>query len=68
MTLSILFWVLMLFWLLFGFWREYTPGQPYPFKYGVGHILIFALMAILGWGVFGPPVSHNDAAPTYQRR
>ena len=56
MPISILFWVLMLFWLMFGLYREYIPGQPYPFIRGVGHVLLFVLIGILGWQVFGAAV------------
>jgi hypothetical protein len=58
MTLQVLFWILMLFWLIFGLWREYTPGQPYPFIRGVGSVLTFILLGILGWQVFGAPIHH----------
>jgi hypothetical protein len=56
MTLQVLFWVLMIIWLVFGLWREYTPGQPYPFVRGAGNLLVFVLLAILGWAQFGAPV------------
>ena len=58
MTLQVLFWVLMIGWLFFGLWTDYIPAQPYPFKRGVGHVLVFVLLAILGWAVFGAPVHH----------
>ncbi len=56
MPLAILFWVLMIIWLVFGAWSGYTPGQPYPFKNWGGSLLIFILLAILGWAQFGAPV------------
>ena len=56
MTLSILFWVLKIAWLIFGLWREYVPGQPYPYSRGLGNLLVFILLAILGWAQFGAPV------------
>jgi hypothetical protein len=56
MSLSILFWVIMLVWLIFGWWKEYVPNQPYPFAKGAGNFIVFVLLAILGWGVFGAPV------------
>jgi len=56
MPLAILFWVLMIIWLVFGAWSGYTPGQPYPFRAWGGSLLIFILLALLGWAQFGAPV------------
>ena len=56
MTLSVLFWVLMIVSLIFGFWAHYEPAQPFQFKTGGYNLLIFVLLAILGWAQFGGPV------------
>ena len=56
MTLSVLFWVLMIVSLIFGFWAHYEPAQPFQFKTGGYNLLIFVLLAILGWAQFGWPV------------
>lgn len=56
MTLNVLFWVLMIVWLVFGFWLDYVPGQPYPFRRGAWTFLVWILLAIIGWQVFGPAV------------
>ena len=56
MSRSILFWVLMILWLVIGLWFDYTPNQPYPLKRGLYNVLVFALLTILGWQVFGTPV------------
>lgn len=56
MSLEILFWFLYIICLIFGLWREYVPGQPYPFVRGTWNVLLFVLMGILGWQVFGAPV------------
>jgi uncharacterized membrane protein YedE/YeeE len=56
MTLAVLFWVLMIIWLVFGLWTGYTPGQPYPVRSWGGNLLIFVLLAILGYAAFGGPV------------
>jgi hypothetical protein len=56
MTLSVLFWVLYIVALVFGVWSGYTPGQPYPFQRWGGSLLIFILLGILGWRVFGAAV------------
>ncbi|HCJ1069202.1 hypothetical protein [Legionella cincinnatiensis] len=54
MPIGVLFWVLMLVWLLFGlYWHrtEFSRGN-----YGIvgGNIMLFILLAIIGWKVFGP--------------
>lgn len=51
MPLGVVFWIIMLLWALFwGFGR--TPqGEPYWISYN--SVLIFVLLGILGWGVFG---------------
>jgi len=56
MSFELLYWILMLLWLVFGLWREYVPGQPYPVARVPGHVLLFILLVILGWRVFGSPV------------
>ena len=56
MSFELLFWILMLLWLVFGWWYNYVPGQPYPVRQGAWSFLLFILLAILGWKVFGSPV------------
>ena len=51
MPLSILFWVLMLVWLVFG----YMGRRPEPW-YWPGQLIVFVLLAILGWQVFGSAI------------
>jgi hypothetical protein len=55
MSLGLAFYILMLIWLVFGFaWNYGTiPGTYGPW----GHtILLFVLLLLLGWQVFGPPL------------
>jgi hypothetical protein len=54
MTIGTLFWILMLIWLVFGFWA-YWPGADRR-AFG-GHFLVWALLFLLGWKVFGFPIS-----------
>lgn len=54
MSLSLLFWILMLLWLIFGGLERWGPPGQY-WGWG-GWLLIFILMVILGWQVFGAPV------------
>jgi hypothetical protein len=54
MPIGILFWVLMLLWLLFGlYWNRADFGAG---NYGIlgGNLLLFVLLGLLGWKVFGP--------------
>jgi len=68
MALSIFFWVLMLLWVIFQGWSGYDPARPF-FRWGAPYLVLFVLLAILGWGVFGPPINSNDARPqSYQQR
>jgi hypothetical protein len=52
MSYELLFWVLMLLWIIFGFAWNSNPG----WAWGVwpNSILMWVLLAILGWKVFGP--------------
>ena len=56
MSIALLFWILMLFWLIVWLWLDYVPGQPYPVKRVPGSVLLFILLVILGWRVFGSAV------------
>ena len=52
MPLSILFWVLMIVWMVFGYIGR-PANQPW---YWPGQIIVFVLLAILGWQVFGAAI------------
>lgn len=52
MTFGLCFWVLMLLWLVFGLWSAW----PLNMKSGGGHLLLFILLLLLGWKVFGAPL------------
>lgn len=53
MTIGFLFWLLMILWLVFGFYVNRADFQGG--KYGVlgGNLLLFVLLFLLGWRVFG---------------
>lgn len=53
MTFALLYWILMLLWLIFGFWSNW-PTPNYPLV--GGHLLLFVLLVLLGWRVFGQPL------------
>jgi len=56
MPIGILFWVLYVICLVFGIWSGYVPGQPYTYRSWGGSLVVFILLGILGWAVFGPVV------------
>lgn len=56
MAIGLAFWVLMLLWLVFGLaWN--WPGTPIG-PYGpIGNtVLLFVLLVLVGWRVFGAPL------------
>lgn len=54
MTFALLYWVLMLFWLIFGLWSSWpVAGNFHPFG---NTLLLFILLLLLGWKVFGSPL------------
>lgn len=53
MTIGFLFWLLMILWLLFGLWAAPRPLNHY---WAGGHVLLWLLLFLLGWEVFGFPI------------
>jgi hypothetical protein len=56
MPIGILFWVLMILWLLFGFWWNGSDLRAGNYGNFGGNLLLFVLLALLGWRAFGPPL------------
>jgi membrane protein YdbS with pleckstrin-like domain len=56
MPLGIFFWVLYIISLIIGFWGYYEPAQPTWYRRAGGYIVLWILVGILGWSVFGPAV------------
>lgn len=54
MTIGFIFWLLMLLWLLFGMYWNW-PKEQTPAGFGTlgGNLLLFVLLFLLGWKVFG---------------
>lgn len=52
-SIGLCYWVLMLLWLVFGFWTAWPTPQP---RLIAGNLMLFILMLLLGWRVFGPPL------------
>lgn len=53
MSLGLAFWILMLIWAVFGLWAY---AYPHPFGVWGGTLLLFVLLLLLGWQVFGAPL------------
>ena len=55
MSIGLAFWILMLIWFVFGVFTHFFPGYN---TYGVvgGTLMLFVLLLLLGWKVFGPPL------------
>jgi len=58
MKISLLFWILMLIWLVFGIWVYWptTTGTAIAFGFVGGNLLLFFVIGLLGWKVFGSPL------------
>lgn len=54
MSMGLIFWIIMLIWLLFGFFS--WSGYFGPHLMWGGSVLLFVLLGLLGWKVFGAPV------------
>ncbi len=56
MPLGILFWVIYVVAIVFSVWGAYAPNDPAWFKRAGGGFILWVLVGILGWHVFGPVV------------
>jgi phosphate/sulfate permease len=58
MKIGLLFWILMLLWLVFGLWMYWPASTGTPLAFGLigGNLLLFLVIGLLGWKVFGSPV------------
>lgn len=53
MTIGFIFWLLMILWLLFGFYVNRGDFQTGKYDTFGGNLLLFVLLFLLGWRVFG---------------
>jgi hypothetical protein len=53
MTIDFLFWLLMILWLLFGLYWNRTSIQGGNYGIVGGNLLLWILLALLGWKTFG---------------
>ena len=57
MKMGLLIWILMLVWLLFGLWSQWPSGVgTADYRPVGGSVLLFLVVGLLGWKVFGPPL------------
>jgi len=59
MTTGFLFWFLMILWLLFGlYWHWPDNARSGPLAFGPlgGNLLLFILLFLVGWKLFGFPI------------
>lgn len=58
MTIGFLFWLLMILWLIFGLWGNWPAPAAGPSGWRPlgGSLLLFVLLFLLGWHVFGWPI------------
>ncbi len=56
MPIGILFWMLMILWFIFGMWWNWpadSSAGPRAFGPIGGNFLLFVLLFIIGWKLFG---------------
>jgi hypothetical protein len=56
MTIGFIFWLLMILWILFGFYVNWPDGGVWTRQHAGpigGNLLLFVLLFLLGWAVFG---------------
>lgn len=56
MPLGILFWVVYVIAILFGVWSNYEAAQPLWYRRAGAYLILWLLVGVLGWEVFGPVV------------
>lgn len=56
LSAGIWFWLFYVFCFFFSGWAYYPYGQPQAYRPFAGMIVIYILLGLLGWGVFGPPI------------
>jgi len=57
MSIAFLFWLVMILWLLFGLWLgRPASGAPWNWSPVGGTVILWILLFMLGWRVFGFPI------------
>lgn len=58
MSVAFLFWLLMILWVVLGIFPAHWPITGSSFRPLGGSLLLFILIALLGYQVFGPILRH----------
>lgn len=56
MTFSLAFWILMLLWLVLQIRSSWPFAGPASYYSFAPWLLLFFIIGLLGWGVFGAPL------------
>ncbi len=56
MPLGTLFWVIYVIAILFGAWSNYEANQPLWFRRAGAYLILWLLVGMIGWEVFGSVV------------
>ena len=57
MSMGLMFWVLMLLWFVFSLVSAFGGGAIGEYGPAVNSVLLFILFVLLGWKVFGKPIT-----------
>ncbi len=56
MPAGLWFWLIYVICVIFGMWSEWPNGPSPNFRPLGGRFVVFILLGLLGWGVFGSPL------------
>jgi len=54
MPISVLFWVIMIIWFFSGIYFHRSDFAGGNYGYVGGSLMLFVLLALVGWKIFGP--------------
>ncbi len=57
MSMGLMYWVLMLLWFVFSLVAAFGGGAIGLYGPAVSSVLLFILFVLLGWKVFGRPIT-----------
>jgi len=56
MPLSFLFWGIYILSIVFGFFGFYEPTVPFWYRRAGSYLVLWILVGMLGWRIFGPAI------------
>ena len=57
MSMGLMYWILMLIWFVFSLIWTFGGGAIGQYGPAVNSVLLFILFVLLGWKVFGQPIT-----------